>query len=102
MSKAEEAILSWPQESREAAKLVILQIWQAGRNWRHAADLAQPRSVEEDYPHNFPAPHIDAIESVIDYHVPTEKFTPLAEFEGTAQDPDHRVLSDAELENPAR
>jgi hypothetical protein len=33
--------------------------------------------------HNFPAPHIDAVESVIDYLVPPEKFTPLAEFDGS-------------------
>jgi hypothetical protein len=33
--------------------------------------------------HNFPAPHIDAVESVIDYRVPPDKFTPLAEFDGS-------------------
>ena len=35
------------------------------------------------FQHNFPAPHIDAVESVIDYRVPVEKFTPLAEFDGS-------------------
>ena len=35
------------------------------------------------YRHEFPAPHIDAIESVIDYRVPPEKFAELAAFDGS-------------------
>jgi hypothetical protein len=35
------------------------------------------------YEHNFPAPHFDSVESFIDYRVPVEKFTPLAEFDGS-------------------
>lgn len=33
--------------------------------------------------HDFPAPHIDAVETVIDYRVSSEFFTPLAEFDGS-------------------
>ncbi|MGI8607268.1 MAG: hypothetical protein ACR2L0_09000 [Gaiellaceae bacterium] len=33
--------------------------------------------------HNFPSPHIDSVESVIDYRVPPEFFTPLAEYDGS-------------------
>jgi hypothetical protein len=33
--------------------------------------------------HNFPAPHIDAVESFIDYRVPVDKFSPLAELDGS-------------------
>jgi hypothetical protein len=28
-------------------------------------------------------PHADSIESFIDYHVPVEKFTPIAQFDGS-------------------
>lgn len=35
------------------------------------------------YDHEFPAPHIDCVESFIDYRVPPEMFTPLAEFDGS-------------------
>jgi hypothetical protein len=35
------------------------------------------------YEHNFPAPHIDSVESFIDYRVPVDKFTPLAEYDGS-------------------
>src|SRR3546814_4880408 len=34
------------------------------------------------YRHDFPAPHTDSVESVIDYRVPPGKFTALAEFDG--------------------
>jgi hypothetical protein len=35
------------------------------------------------FPHSFPAPHIDAVESVIDYRVRPESFTVLAQFDGS-------------------
>src|SRR3546814_5051300 len=35
------------------------------------------------YRHDFPAPHTDSVESVIDYRVPPDKFTALAEFDGS-------------------
>lgn len=35
------------------------------------------------YQHDFPAPHIDAVESFIDYQVPPERFSDLAEFDGS-------------------
>jgi len=35
------------------------------------------------YQHNFPAPHNDSVESVLDYRVPVEKFSGLAEFDGS-------------------
>jgi hypothetical protein len=35
------------------------------------------------FEHAFPAPHFDSVESVLDYRVPPELFTPLAEFDGS-------------------
>ena len=35
------------------------------------------------FDHAFPAPHIDSVESFIDYRVPPDKFTALAEFDGS-------------------
>ena len=35
------------------------------------------------FEHQFPAPHFDSVESVIDYRVPPEQFTPLARFDGS-------------------
>jgi hypothetical protein len=35
------------------------------------------------FEHQFPAPHFDSVESVLDYRVPPEQFTPLAQFDGS-------------------
>ncbi len=35
------------------------------------------------FDHNFPAPRSGSVESFIDYRVPPNKFTPLAEFDGS-------------------
>ena len=37
------------------------------------------------FEHAFPAPHLDSVESVIDYRVPPEQFTPLAAFDGSVR-----------------
>jgi len=37
----------------------------------------------DEIPHNFPQPHSDTLEQVIDYQVPIEKFTELARFDGS-------------------
>lgn len=82
-------INSWPKESQEAAGHVIKKygepdeitdsqlVWYRRGPWKR---LIASRTF---YRHNFPAPHIDAVESVIDYHVPVEKITTLAQFDGS-------------------
>lgn len=84
-----QAIGSWPEESREAAKLVIdahgepdeatdgRLVWHRRGPWKRIV------ATRTFYPHEFPAPHTDSVESVIDYVVPPEKVTPLAEFDGS-------------------
>jgi hypothetical protein len=86
---AKTLISSWPEESREAAQLVIdaygepdeatesLLIWNQAGPWKRVV------ASRAFYDHSFPAPHIDAVESFIDYRVPVDKFTPLAEFDGS-------------------
>lgn len=86
---AADIIREWPKESREAAQLVIdahgepdeasetLLIWHRPGPWKRM--IASRRF----YSHNFPIPHIDSVESFIDYLVPVDKVTPLAEFDGS-------------------
>lgn len=82
-------IEAWPEESREAAQLVIDQygkpdeITETQLMWHKPGPWKRMVASKAFYQHNFPAPHIDAVESVIDYHVPVEKFTPLSEFDGS-------------------
>jgi len=86
---AANIIGKWPQESREAAQLIIdsygepdevtdsLLIWHYAGSWKR---IVASRSY---YEHHFPAPHFDSVESFIDYRVPPEKFTALAQFDGS-------------------
>lgn len=88
-SRGSEIIQSWPEESKEAAQLVIdaygepsevtesLLIWHGAGQWKRVV------ASKVFYQHDFPAPHIDAVESFIDYQVPPERFSDLAEFDGS-------------------
>jgi hypothetical protein len=84
-----DTIRAWPEESREAAKLVIDKygepdeasdselIWHRPGEWKR---IVASRAFDQ---HAFPAPHQDSVESVIDYRVPPRKVSELAEFDGS-------------------
>ena len=84
-----ELLRQWPQESQEATQLVIDKygqpqeatdtalIWHGPGPWKRIV------ASKAFYTHNFPTPHIDCIESFIDYRVPVEKFDDLAQFDGS-------------------
>lgn len=84
-----ERIRTWPDESREAAQLVIDKYGEPDEatdtrlTWHRRGPWKRVVATRTFYPHNFPAPHIDAVESFIDYHVPPDKVTALAEFDGS-------------------
>lgn len=88
-AKASDYIKSWPEESREAAQLVIDQYGEPDEStesqltWHHRGPWKRVVASKTFYRHNFPTPHYDSVESVIDYKVPVSKFTPLAEFDGS-------------------
>ena len=87
--KATEIIRSWPEESREPAQLVIDQhgepdeatesalIWHRRGQWKRIV------ATKTFYPHNFPMPHHDSVESFIDYRVPVGKFSDIAAYDGS-------------------
>lgn len=80
---------NWPEESREAAQLVIDQygepdeITDSQLTWNKPGPWKRIVASRAFYEHNFPAPHNDSVESVIDYRVPPERFSDLAEFDGS-------------------
>lgn len=79
----------WPDESREAAQLVIDQYGPPDEStdtqliWRKPGPWKRIVASRAFYTHNFPAPHNDSVESVIDYRVPPDKVTALAQFDGS-------------------
>lgn len=88
-STATKIIQSWPEESREAAQLVIdkygepqettatLLVWHKPGPWKRIV------ASRVFYEHRFPTPHIDSVESFIDYRVPVDKFDDIARFDGS-------------------
>lgn len=88
-AQATQIIESWPKESQEATRLVIDKYGEPTEStatqlvWREVGPWKRIVATKAFYEHKFPAPHIDAVESVIDYTVPTDFFTPLAEYDGS-------------------
>ena len=84
-----QIIKSWPEESREAAQLVLEQhgepdevtdsqlLWHKRGKWKRII------ASKAFFKHEFSAPHTDSVQCVIDYRVPVAKFTPLAQFDGS-------------------
>ena len=80
---------SWPSESREAAELVIKKygppdeacdstlVWNQRGPWKRVV------AYRDFSRHNFPAPHIDAVESFLSARVPPEKVADLMRFDGS-------------------
>lgn len=89
MSTATDIISKWPDESREAAQLVVdkygepqettpsLLVWHQPGPWKRMTATA------EFSEHQFPSPHNDSVESVIGFHVPPQKVSELAAFDGS-------------------
>ncbi|WIY53372.1 hypothetical protein O9Z70_02210 [Devosia sp. YIM 151766] len=79
----------WPEEAREAAQLVIDkygepdEITDSQLTWHRPGPWKRMIASRAFYQHDFPAPHNDSVESVIDYRVPAEKFSALAAFDGS-------------------
>ena len=91
MTNARESqyIQDWPEESREAAALVIDRYGEPDEAtaselvWHRPGPWKRIIASRVFYRHAFPVPHIDAVESVIDYRVPPDKVSDLARFDGS-------------------
>ena len=87
--QASELIKGWPEESREAAQLVIdtygepHEATESMLTWHEVGPWKRVLASKVFFSHQFPAPHIDSVESVIDYRVPPEHFSALAVFDGS-------------------
>lgn len=82
-------LANWPEDSAEAAQLVIDQygepdeVTETQLTWHRPGPWKRIVASRETHEHNFPAPHRDSVESVIDYRVPVDKISPLAAFDGS-------------------
>jgi hypothetical protein len=89
MASTTEIIDRWPDESKEAAQLVIdaygepHEATDSQLTWHRVGPWKRIVATKVFYEHHFPTTHIDAVESFIDYRVPVAKLSALAEFDGS-------------------
>jgi hypothetical protein len=87
--RATDIIGRWPDEAREAAELVIEQYGEPHEatstrlQWNAVGPWKRIVATEMFFDHDFPAPHTDSVECVLDYRVPVEKVSELAAFDGS-------------------
>jgi len=85
----ESILKSWPTESKEAAQLVIDahgepdEVSESLLIWHNVEPFKRIVANKNFKKHNFPSPHIDAVESVIAHDVPLEKVSHLATYDGS-------------------
>lgn len=89
MADVTAIIDKWPVEAKEAAQLVIdaygqpdeicdsMIVWNKPGSWKRII------AYKDFDKHDFPAPHIDCIESFIDYVVPSDILSSLNTFDGS-------------------
>jgi len=89
MKSASDILAAWPQDSREAAEAVVKQygepqeLTESGLTWHNVGRWKRVVAQKAFWEHRFPAPHMDSVETFVDYRVPAEMYTPLAEFDGS-------------------
>jgi hypothetical protein len=89
MNTVQEVINDWNAMSKKAAKLTIEQYGppneatQSRLIWYNNGPWKRTTVSRDEIPHDFPQPHTDVIENVINYSVPVEMFSELAKFDGS-------------------
>jgi len=85
----EEIIQEWPLLSKEVTKTMMKfygepnTATEAEITWYYNGPWKKTIIYKDGYPHDFPEPHTDMLEQVINYHVPAEKIGELAMLEGS-------------------
>lgn len=83
------AIREWPENAREAAQLVVDQygdpdeVMKSWVVWHQPGPWKRIVASREVHDHHFPTPHLDSVESVIDYRFPDDKTQDLYLFDGS-------------------
>lgn len=79
----------WPETAKKAAKAMTEKYGEPHQQtesmliWKDTEPFTHTVVYKEEIQHNFPMPHKDVLEQVINYDVPVEKFSDLATFDGS-------------------
>lgn len=88
-TNVDQLIRDWPDTPREVAQKMIQKygppheatasklVWHKTGPWKRTI------LSREEVKHNWPKPHTDVLEQVIDYRVPPDKFDDLAKYDGS-------------------
>ncbi len=85
----DQIVGAWPETPRKVAKKVMGEYGLPNEAtttrliWYNTGPWKRTIVYRDEVPHNFPKPHTDLLEQFIDYHVPPEKFSDLAAFDGS-------------------
>lgn len=88
-SSVEAMVASWPQKPKEMAMKLMTKYGLPNEAtdsmlvWRNNGPWKRTILYKLEIPHEFPAPHTDFLQQVIDYQVPPDKFTDLAKYDGS-------------------
>jgi hypothetical protein len=88
-SDAKKIIANWPNTSKMVAQEMIDKYGQPQGvtaemlTWNNNGPWKKTMVSRDTVLHNFPTPHPDLLEQVIDYKVPTGKFDDLARYDGS-------------------
>ena len=89
MDDARTVIAGWPEESKEAAGLVLDkygtpdEITQHQLVWHDRGVWNRIVATRAFHRHDFPTTHYDSVEGIIDYKVPPDKVSEIARFDGS-------------------
>ncbi len=82
-------ISAWPEASRKAADMMSAkhgpptEVTDSYLIWGKTGPWKRTIISKEETPHEFPGPHTDVMEQFIDYKVPIDAFSKLAEYDGS-------------------
>ncbi|WP_257349277.1 hypothetical protein [Pseudalkalibacillus decolorationis] len=89
MENVQAIISDWNAMSKKSANLTIEKYGSPNEAipsrliWYNNAPWKRTIVYRDEIPHDFPQPHTDVIEQVINYNVPKEMFNELAKFDGS-------------------
>lgn len=88
-AEVEALIDQWPASPRESVRQMLTQYGPPNEGtpvrliWYNNGPWKRTEVTSDEITHNFPAPHTDFITNWIDYHVPMERFSDLARYDGS-------------------
>lgn len=82
-------ISNWPETAQEAAKAMMEKYGEPDEQvesmliWKNTGPFIKTIVYKDEVQHNFPMPHKDVLEQIINYDVPADMFDELARYDGS-------------------